>query len=122
MTAPAEGILESSLAPGSTVSVGTLLARIEQIGNLNTEVRSPLPGRIEKVFVAEGNPVSSNQTLVSIAPDERSLLEALLALRFVGTGEDVATIEGHTRNMSAKIKEQAALTVKAIQSRVANVR
>ena len=122
VVAPVDGILKSSLAPGSPVSVGTLLARIEQAGKLNTEVRSPLPGRIEKVFVGEGSPVSSNQTLVSIAPDERSLLEALLALRFVGSREDVATIEGHTRNMSANIKEQAALTVKAIQSRVANVK
>lgn len=122
VVAPSDGVLKSSLAPGSTVSVGTLLARIEQTGNLNTEVRSPLPGKIEKVFVAEGSPVNSKQTIVSIAPDEQSLLEALLALRFVGAREDVATIEGNTRNMSAKIKEQAALTVKTIQSRVADVK
>jgi acetyl/propionyl-CoA carboxylase alpha subunit len=122
MAAPADGILKSSLASGSTVSVGTLLARIEQAGNHNTEVRSPLPGKIEKVFVGEGNPVISNQTLISIAPDERSILEALLALRFVGAREDAATIEAQTRNMSAKIKEQAALTVKTIQSRVVNIK
>ncbi|MEP6707282.1 MAG: hypothetical protein ABJC05_07170 [Pyrinomonadaceae bacterium] len=119
---PADGVFESSLAPRSIVSVGTLLARIEQAGNRNTEVRSPLPGKIEKVLVVEGNPVTLNQVIVSIAPDERSVLETLLALRFVGTSEDVATIDRHTRNMSAKIKEQAALTVKAIQSRVADVK
>ena len=120
--APADGNLKSFLSVGSTVSVGTLIARIEDGGNRLTEVRSPLPGRIEKAFAAEGKPVGANQTLVSIAPDERSISEALLALRFVGAREDVATIQNQTQGMSAKIKEQAALTVKAIQSRVANVR
>lgn len=118
VVAPADGILQSSLSVGSTVSVGTLLARIEHDGSRLTEVRSPLPGAIDKIFVSEGKQVRTNDTIVSLAPDDRSVSEALLALRFVGSREDVATIEDYTKNMSAKIKEEAALTVKAIQSRV----
>jgi hypothetical protein len=35
----------------------------------------------------------------------------------VGSAEDVAEIELRTSNLSGKLKEQAALTTKAIQSR-----
>ena len=122
IVAPSDGVLKSSLAHGSNVSVGTLLLRIEQEGNRLTEVRSPLPGSIDQVFLAEGEPVLANQTVLSLAPDEPSVSEALLALRFAGAREDIAVIEEHTQKLSQGIKEQAALTVKAIQSRAGNTK
>ena len=119
VVATADGLLQSSLPTGSTVSVGALLARIEGEGSQLTEVRSPLPGTIDGIFVSEGKPVRINEPILSLAPDDRSVSEALLALRFVGSREDVAAIENYTKNMSAKIKAEAALTVKTIQGRVA---
>lgn len=117
VVATVDGTLESSLSTGLTVSVGTLLARIEGEGRRLIEVRSPLPGAIDKVFVVEGKQIRVNEPIVSLAPDDRSVSEALLALRFVGGREDVAAIEDSTKNMTGKIKAEAALTVKTIQSR-----
>jgi len=117
--APMDGTIISTLPAGSKLSVGAMLARLELDGNALQEIRAPLPGTIEKVFVSEGTRVRSGDSLVSIGPDERSVAEALLALRFVGTAEDVAKIELRTSGMSSKLKEQAAVTAKAIQSRTA---
>jgi hypothetical protein len=74
---------------------------------------------IDRVYVAEGKPIRAKEPIVSLAPDERSVSEALLALRFVGGREDVGAINDYTKNMSEKIKAEAALTVKTIESRVA---
>lgn len=120
--APVDGVLQSSLPTGSTVSVGTLLARIGGEGGRLTEVRSPLPGPIDSTFGAEGRQVRANEPIVSLAPDERSVSEALLALRFVGGREDLGAIADYTKNMSAKIKTEAALTIKTIESRVAGAK
>ncbi|MDX6612451.1 MAG: hypothetical protein QOD75_1637 [Blastocatellia bacterium] len=117
VTAPVEGIVRSTLPTGSKVSVGTMLARLELDDLRIQEIRSPLPGSIEKVLTSEAKRVRSGDGLVSVAPDERSVAEALLALGFVGGTDDVAEIQRLTANMSSKIKEQAALTTKAIQSR-----
>lgn len=119
VVAPGDGILKSSLPAGSELSVGTLVARLKVDGNRLVEVRSPLPGAIAQVFLAEGAPVRAQDKLLSIAPDERGISESLLALRFVGVADDVATIALHTQHMSGKLKEQAALTTKAIQGRAA---
>jgi hypothetical protein len=120
VVASVEGIVGSYLSVGSNLSVGTMLARIELDGNQIHEVRAPLPGPIATVFVSEGARVKPGDKLVAIAPDERNVADALVALRFAGAPEDVPTIQALTENMPAKLKEQAALTVKAIQSRSIN--
>lgn len=117
VTAPMDATIISTLPVGSRLSVGAMFARLELNGSALKEMRAPLPGTIEKVFVTEGARVRSGDGLVSIGPDERSVAEALFALGFVGAAEDVATIEQRTSGMSSKLKEQAALTAKAIQSR-----
>jgi biotin carboxyl carrier protein len=117
VTAPMDGTIRSTLPVGSKVSVGTMLARLELDGAAIKEIRSPLPGSIEKIVISEGTRVRSGDSLASIAPDERSIAEALLALRFVGSAEDVAEIEIRSSKLSSKLKAQAALTTKAIQSR-----
>lgn len=117
VTAPMDGTILSTLPAGSKLSVGAMLARLQLDDNGLKEVRAPLPGTIEKVFVSQSTRVRPGDGLVSIGIDERSVAEVLLALRFVGAAEDVATIEQRTSGMSSKLKEQAALTAKAIQSR-----
>jgi biotin carboxyl carrier protein len=117
--APAEGILISYLPIGSKLSVGTMLARIEVGKDQVNEVRAPLPGLMEKVFSTEGARLKAGDSLVSTAPDEASVMDALLALRFAGEAGDIPAIQTFTQNMSGRVKEQAALTAKAIQSRSA---
>jgi biotin carboxyl carrier protein len=117
VVSPVDGVLVSALPIGSNLSVGTMLARIETDSKQITEVRAPLPGAINGLLIAEGARIKTGDPLASIAPDERGVLESLLALRYAGTNDDVRTIQTLTENMSGKVKEQAALTAKAIQSR-----
>ncbi|MEA2206969.1 MAG: hypothetical protein QOE77_3745 [Blastocatellia bacterium] len=119
VAAPAEGSVISYLPIGSKLSVGTMLARIEVSKDQVNEVRAPLPGLVDKVLVTEGARVKAGDNLASIAPDEASVKDALLALRFAGEVDDIATIQTFTQHMSDGVKEQAALTAKAIQSRSA---
>src|ERR1044072_3662321 len=53
--APDNGLLASSQKAGATVARRTLLARIEQADGKVAEVRSPLPGRVEKMTKANGD-------------------------------------------------------------------
>ncbi len=117
---PDEGVLSSSVRQGDTVARGSLLARILAANNEPVAVRSPLRGTVGTVAVETGAKVSKGQQLLSLKSDEESVWEALRGLALIGEPEDAALIE-HYLNQSTSIpdrtKEQAALTLKAIESR-----
>ena len=116
----ADGILSSTLNAGSTVSRGTLLARISQSNGDVTEVRSPMPGKIEQVVKRDGTTVKKGEPLMMMNSDANSIWEALRGLTVVGKSEDLGEIERYETGVDAlpeRIKQQAALTAKAIQSR-----
>ncbi|HEY2961207.1 MAG TPA: HEAT repeat domain-containing protein [Pyrinomonadaceae bacterium] len=118
--ASANGVVASSLQEGNTVSRTTLLARINQPDGTVIGVRSPLLGRIQKLFKANGAQVSAGDELLSLNADENSVWEALRGLSLIGTAEDapvVATYANSTE-VSGKIREQANLTLRAIQARI----
>ena len=125
LAAPANGVVESSLKEHAQVARGTLLVRLRQANNILEEVRSPLPGRVEQIAVPLGATIASGQTLLTISSDEESIWEALRGLSLVGNAEDLNAVESYERGSatgparSDRIKEQAALTAKAIKSRVA---
>ena len=125
LAAPANGVVESTLKEHAQVARGTLLVRLRQTNNTIEEVRSPLPGRVEQIAVPLGATITSGQTLLTISSDEESIWEALRGLSFVGDADDLNVVEAYERGSatgparSDRIKEQAALTVKAIKSRVA---
>jgi hypothetical protein len=117
----AGGILVSSLSSGSPVSRGTLLARIQQPNGEVSEIRSPLPGAIDRILVSIGAKVSKDDPLLTIKSDEESIWEALRALSVVGRETDLPVIERYASGaepVSDRIKQQAALTANAIKSRV----
>src|SRR5687767_5414947 len=118
--APANGAVASSLQVGATVARSTLLARIEGQDGRVIEVRSPLPGRIQNLNKANGAQVSQNDEILSLHSDENSVWEALRGLSFVGSAEDVPIVESYANSteVSARIREQANLTLKAIQTRI----
>jgi hypothetical protein len=59
------------------------------------------------------------QTLLTINSDEESVFEALRGLSFVGESNDLPLAEQYATDAvsSERIKQQAALTARAIQSR-----
>jgi HEAT repeat protein len=117
--APVAGEVVSTLKEGAQLARGTLLARIKQSDGKIIEIRSPLPGKLERILAAAGTPVSSGTALVAINSDEDSVWEALRALALIGEKEDLLLVEHYVQDpaQSDRIKQQASLTVKAIKSR-----
>ncbi len=120
LPAPAGGEIASTLKARSQIARGTLLARITQPDGRELEVRSPLPGRLEQIRAPSGSKVVPGQTLLTINSDEESVWEALRGLALVGESDDLPVAEQYAQDSvsSDRIKQQAALTAKAIQSRV----
>jgi hypothetical protein len=117
--APFAGRVVSVLPEGSIVEAGSLLARIEDTSGAR-EFRSPLNGLISKLEVREGGQVDAGQTILWLIPDRATLRDALQALAFVGTSEDLPAVndytQGHT-SADAETRQQALVTAKAIESR-----
>lgn len=116
LKAPAGGVIASSLKEGATVARRSPLARIEQADGKVVEVRSPLPGRINKILKPNGNQVSQGEEVLSLNSDEGSVWEALRALSIVGTKDDLELVQSYANStdVSPRIKEQANLTGQAI--------
>lgn len=118
--APVEGEVASTLKQDSSLARGTLLARINQQNKDPIDVRSPLPGKVAQVRTAIGAKVTTVDTLLTINSDEDSVWEALRGLSFIGGTEELPLIQSYadgSSSQSDRIKQQAALTAKAISSR-----
>ena len=120
VTAPTGGVLQSSLTSGAHISRGTLLARIEETGKRVVELRSPLLGAVDRLLVANGANVAPGDAVLTIKSDEQSIWEALRGLAVVGGIEELAAVDRYRSgaDVSDRIKQQAALTSNAIESRV----
>lgn len=114
--ASVDGVISSTLKVGANVSRGALLARIEQ-----SEVRSPLPGTVQRLMVQTGSHVKTGDQLLMLLPDEQSIWETLRGLALIGQQEEIETISRYvqeTPGLSPRLKEQATLTVETIQGRL----
>lgn len=118
--APLDGTVVSLLPDGSTVRAGGLLARIRDSSGNVQEFRAPLDGKVSTIaLVKEGSQVSSDHTLIWLIPDRTTMLDALRALAYVGTQEDLSVVESSPRiDASAETTTQAAQTANAIRKRV----
>lgn len=119
LKSPADGVVASSLQEGATVARRALLARIQQADGKVVEVRSPLPGKINRVLKANGSQVARDEEVLTLNSDEDSIWEALRALALIGTRDDLELIQSYagSTEVSARIKEQAALTARSISGR-----
>jgi hypothetical protein len=119
LRAPVEGTLHSSLKSGSEVSRGALLARLQGSNQEIVDLRAPIPGKIGTIMVQSNAHVIQGEPLLTIFSDEASVWEALRGLALVGDENDLKGIRDYLQNtpVTDRIKEQAALTVKSIQSR-----
>lgn len=115
--APVDGVIASTLKEEAEVAQGTLLARIQHSGEKVVELRSPLPGRINKILKTNGTQVAAGEEVLSLHADEDSVWEALRALALIGTREDAPIIQGYadSPNVAERIREQAKLTVKQVE-------
>jgi hypothetical protein len=113
---PIAGTIVSVLSQGSKISSGGLLARIRDPANTVQEFRSPLDGAIGKLAVKEGDAVGAGQTIAWLAPDRASVNDALQALAYVGTKDDLPAVESCAQADSSA-ETTAAATIRAIKSR-----
>jgi hypothetical protein len=120
---PVDGTIVSLLAEGSKVRAGGLLARIRDVSGTVQEFRSPLDGTIGSVVVKEGEQVAAGRTVLWLTPDRATVNDALRAFHYIGTKDDLPLIESFSQGVAAsdaEIKQQAAITAKAIESRAKN--
>jgi len=118
LKAPADGVIASSMKEGTNVTRRTLMARIQQPDGKVVELRSPLPGRINKIAKANGSQVTRDEEVMNLNSDEQSVWEALRALSIVGTADNLPLVQSYANSteVSPRIKEQASLTGQAIHS------
>jgi hypothetical protein len=122
VTATAVGTLQHRLQPGDTVNPGTLLARLQQGGEV-LEVRSPVPGTVKRWVAGNLQTVVPGDVLVEISPSPEMVWEALRALVLVGQPEDLELVNRYANGvpeMPARIALQAAETIRAIRARQPN--
>ena len=119
LKAPAGGVVVSSLQEGATVARRALLARVQQPDGKVAEIRSPLPGRVNKILKPNGSQVSRDDEILNLISDEDSVWEALRGLSLVGTKDDLQLVQSYatSADVSTRIKDQASMTARSIQSR-----
>src|SRR5215469_2265490 len=120
MPAPFAGKLETRLKPGDAVNPGTLIAHIDAGDRASKEVRSQVPGTLDRWLLANGTNVSAGQPIVSLEPSESVVWEALRALYLVGRTDDLPEVDrwaGGLDGMSPRVAQQGQATAQAIHSR-----
>ena len=116
-----EGTAQTALTAGSPVKRESLLVRFNIKPNVVGEVRSPVPGRIEKAFIKDGDAWRGGVELFVIGSDAEQVEDALLGLAYFGTAEDLPEVERYARGvegMPEEMKVKAARTAEAIRRRL----
>jgi pyruvate/2-oxoglutarate dehydrogenase complex dihydrolipoamide acyltransferase (E2) component len=118
---PFAGSIVSILAVGSKIKAGGLLARISDASGMVQELRSPVDGTIESLPLKEGETVTAGQTMVSLTPDRTTVSDALRALAYIGTKDDLSLIDAYANNAAkdADLKQVAVEAAKSIRARTA---
>jgi biotin carboxyl carrier protein len=120
MPSPFAGKLKIRLKPGDVVNPGTMVGHIEVGDRATNEVRAVVPGTLLRWMVQDGTNVTQGQPIVSLAPSENMVWEALRALYLVGRPEDLPDVERFVRGAEGvppEIALQAQSTSKAIRGR-----
>ena len=115
IAAPVAGQVKYRLRVGEYVNPGTLMGHVGA-----TEVRSPLPGDVIALERRDGSTVSPGEVLVELSPDKEHVWEALRALLRVGQKEDLEDVQRYARGVAGmpdRVRQQAVLTLREIQSR-----
>lgn len=116
---PVAGTIVGLLPVNSTIRAGGMLARIRDASNNLYEFRSPVDGKIAyPPVVKESDQITANQIVARLLPDQATIIDALRALAYVGTKDDLSLIEDAIRiDTSTEVINQAKQTTKAIRAR-----
>jgi len=120
INAPVAGALDERLKPGDTINTGTLVGRIDAAERSRTEMRSQIPGTIERWLIADKTAVTAGQPVLLVNPSSDEIFEALRALYLIGEPQDLPAVEEFARgaaDLPPTIRQQAELTSNAIRSR-----
>src|ERR1051326_949299 len=115
-----EGTALTALTAGSNVKRESLLVKFRDTSGVVEEVRSPLPGTIEKASVKDDEHITAGSDLFVIAPDAEQVSDALVGLYYFGDERDLADVEryaGGVERMPDDVKAKAAQTAEAIKRR-----
>jgi len=121
VTAPKAGALDERLKPGDVINPGTLLGRIDFGDGAREELRSQIPGAIERWLVADKAPVAAGEPVLLVNPSVDEIWESLRALYLIGEPQDLPAVEEFARGAAevpANVRQQAELTATAIRSRI----
>ena len=116
---PFAGKLDTRLKPGDVVNPGTMVAHVDSAAG-KMEVRSNVPGTLDRWLAANGSSVNTDQPILSLLPSESMVWEALRALYLIGTADDLPDVARYARGvdgMSPQIAQQAQATLTAIRGR-----
>jgi hypothetical protein len=116
----ARGKVLNVLPVGSVVRREAMIARVRTDAGEVQEIRSPLAGRVGKIYAIEGAGVSPDDELLVLAPDAENVLQSLRALYLVGTEEELPEVERYARGVAGMpegVQRQAAQTMEAIKRR-----
>lgn len=119
LNSPFEGKLETRLKSGDVVNPGTMVAHVESWA-AKREVRSNIPGTLDRWLAANGSNVTSGQPILSLLPSDNMVWEALRALYLTGTAEDLPDVARYARGLdgtSPQVTQQAQSTLSAIRAR-----
>lgn len=123
VVAQTEGTAETALTAGSDVKRESLLVRYKTNPNHVEELRSPLPGAIERALIKDGDNWRVGTELFVIAPDAEQASDALIGLAYFGESGDVPEVERFAAGAkSDEMKKKAALTAEAIRRRTSQNR
>lgn len=118
--APASGNLDIRVKAGEPASLGAALGVVEA-GDETFDLRTPMNGFVERLPKGKSGSVNKGETVLVIAPDSKVIRNVLVALRFVGTLEDVARLTPYAEGTVERIGEEAAAeartAIAAIQKR-----
>jgi hypothetical protein len=115
-----EGTALTALTTGTPVKRGSLLVKFRNTSGAVEEVRSPLPGTIEKASAKDDEHITAGSDLFIIAPDAEQAQDALVGLYYFGDERDLADVEryaGGVEGMPDDVKAKAAQTAEAIKRR-----
>ena len=119
LAAPRAGKLVERLKPGDAINTGTLLGSIDA-DREKSELRSQVPGSIDRWLVGNGITVSAGQPIVRVEPSDAEVWEALRALYLIGKKQDIPAVErfaSAASGMPPNIRQQAETTAQAIHAR-----
>jgi HEAT repeat protein len=119
VVAPVSGVVSQVANAGEPIRNATVVARIS--ADNSQDVRSPITGSVAAVAVKNGAAVSAGAPIATIDPGTDQVWEALRALYFIGSAEDLNEVKGYERpqpHIADRVQQQARDTERAIRARL----